>query len=347
MHSHMKIIQYCPAYRPSVGGLEFVVHTLGRELVQLGHSVRILTQQTGTWNDDAELGVIRAPSLSHQLMVIKWADAVISHQDTLGLAWPLALVRKPSLMMIHVTPQRRRGPARLLMSLIVKRCGMKAASRYLAGEVEELFGVPCGVLPNPYDSRHFYPFPHGEPRPIDIVFVGRLAMVKGVDIFVEALRDLAEQGVRPTVQIIGDGEERRGIEGLIMKHKLGGHVKLLGNLDGVQIGDTLRRAYCLVVPSRYEPFGIVALEGRACGCQLVVTETGGLPEAAGHSAVVVQRGNVKALAGGLARVLEQRKEGSKELRSEAPPLDGLETHRPSNVAKCYLAALQSLKHREA
>ena len=164
-------------------------------------------------------------------------------------------------------------------------------------------------------------------------------MVKGADIFVEALGRLEDQGLRPTVQMIGDGEERSKLEGLILKHRLGSNVKLLGNLDGAQIGDILRRAYCLVVPSRYEPFGIVALEGRACGCKLVVTDAGGLSEAAGTSALVVERCSPEAMARGLAEVLEQR--SSSDLKSGASivPDKDLERHDPRSVALAYLSAL--------
>lgn len=339
----MNILQYCPAYRPNVGGLEFVVHTLAKEFVELGHKSRILTPQSGTWNDDRELGVIRQPHLGEQLAALRWADAVVCHQDVLGLAWPLALTNKPSLMMIHVTPQRRRWPASLLMRKITRKCEMRAASRYLAGEVEEFFGVSCNVLPNPYDPEYFHPPETGQARCTDFVFVGRLAMVKAADVFVEALGLLAARGLRPSVEIIGDGEERSRVEELIATHGLGSQVKLLGELDAEQIGQVLRRSYCMVVPSHYEPYGIVALEGRACGCKLVVTATGGLPEAAGPSAVVVERSSAEAMARGLAQVLEERSASDAKFRTENTPDDILERHKPRNVAFDYLSVLQGCK----
>jgi glycogen(starch) synthase len=341
----MNILQYCSAYRPSVGGLEFVVHTLAAQFVKLGHRSRILTPQVGECSDDAEFGVVRRPSLGAQFAAVKWADAIVCHQDVLALAWPLALVRKPALMMIHVTPQQRRGLAYLFMRRITHRCGMNAASRYLAGEVTDLFNVPCGVLPNPYDPDNFYPPDAGQLRATDFVFVGRLAMVKAADVFVEALGLLAKQGIRPTVQIIGDGEERSRIESLIASHSLGAQVKMLGCLSGAQIGDILRCAYCLVVPSHYEPFGIVALEGRACGCELVVTGTGGLPEAAGRLAVIVERSSAQALANALEEVLKRKGKSKARLASPLPVDEELEGHKPRKVARDYLSVLQM--HGEA
>lgn len=339
----MNILQYSPAYRPNVGGLEFIVHTLAREFVELGHNSRILTPQPGTCRDDVELGVIRRPSLRQQLTALRWADAVICHQDVLKLAWVLASTKKPALMMINVSPQRRRWPASWLMRRIIQRCDMYASSRHLAREVSERFSVHCGVLPNPYDAKNFYPPSDRNKRTIDLVFVGRLAFVKGVDVFVESLAELARCGLRPSVAIIGGGEDCSKIEGLIGLHGLGSHVDMRGPLSGEQIADVLRNAYCMVVPSRYEPFGIVALEGRACGCRLVTTDAGGLPEAAGEEALIVRHSSAQALSSTLKKVLEERRLADE--KSSNPPADDgcLKRYEPWNVALSYLSVLGAAK----
>jgi glycogen(starch) synthase len=337
----MNILQYCPAYRPSVGGLEFVVHTLAREFTDLGHKSRILTTQAGAWIDDAELGVVRRPGVAAQLAAIRWADAVVCHQDVLALAWPLALFRKPALMMIHVSPQQRRSPASLLMHHIAKHCLMNAASRSLAREVTDLFGEPCGVLPNPYDAKCFYSPHNVEARTIDFVFVGRLAFVKGADLFVESLAELAQSGLRPSVKIIGDGEDRPKIERLIQLYDLGAQVELLGVLEGVQIAEILRKTYCMVVPSRYEPFGIVSLEGRACGCKIIATDAGGLPEASGADAIIVPHSNLEALAPALQSILEQKDSAREAARTLGSVDVSLVRHEPRSVAAAFLESLES------
>jgi len=335
----MNILQYCPAYRPNIGGLEFVVHMLAREFADLGHKSRILTTQAGAWIDDAELGVVRRPGVAAQLAAITWADAVVCHQDVLGLAWPLAWVRKPALMMIHVSPQQRRSPASLLMHHIAKHCLMNAASRSLAKEVTDLFGEPCGVLPNPYDPVYFYPPGESVERTTDFVFVGRLAMVKGTDLLIESFASLAKEGLRPSLEIIGDGEHRSKIEGLIQSHGLAGHVRMLGALDAAQIGDVLRRSYCLVVPSRYEPFGIVALEGRACGCEIIATDAGGLPEAAGADAFIVPHSRAESLTPALRNALERKLSAHDSMRRPRVLDRLLSEHKPRNVAAAFLRAL--------
>jgi glycogen(starch) synthase len=338
----MKILQYSPVYRPTVGGLEFVVRTLGQEFLKLGHESRILTNQDGSWHDDAELGVVRRPTPYSQLDAIRWADAVICHQDALRLVWPLALISgKPALMIMNMSPQKRRWPARVLMQRVVGKCRLYASSQHLAKEAQSHFVSPCGVLPNPYDPGCFFLPSVPAERPIDLVFVGRLAFVKGVDLFVESLAELARSGQRPTVKIIGDGEDRPKVERLIQAHGLAGQVELLGTLEGGEIADILRKTFCLVVPSRFEPFGIVALEGRACGCRIVATNAGGLPEASGNDALIVQHSSAEALTPALREVLRQREAAGGGMSFAQSKDILLQRHEPRNVAAAYLDILAS------
>jgi len=336
----VNILQYCPVYRPSVGGLEFVVYTLAKEFVALGHTSRILTLQKGECSDDSSLGVIRRGGLQDQIAALRWADAVICHQDSLRLAWPLLGGMRPALMMVNITPQHRRWPASRLMRRIAVNCVVYGSSEFLAEQVKERLGVPCAVLPNPYDAKRFYPAPAGAPRTIDFAFVGRMVHLKGPDLFVKSLARVAASGAKFSAVLIGGGSERSNLEQLIAANSLEDSVKLVGQLDGEQIAEVLRDTRCLVVPSRYEPFGIVALEGRACGCKLVVTGTGGLPAAAGRNALIVPEGDVDAMADGMMRTLRglRRNDASVEVVVDRE----LEKHEPRSVAKAYLGALAAL-----
>ena len=94
----------------------------------------------------------------------------------------------------------------------------------------------------------------------------------------------------------------------------------------------------LVVPSRWEePFGIVALEGMACGCVPVVARAGGLPEAVGDAGVTFEKGDARDLADCMERLLgdETRQE---ELRRLAP--GHLERHRAAVISQQYLEVLE-------
>lgn len=110
------------------------------------------------------------------------------------------------------------------------------------------------------------------------MFAGKLAEFKGVDTLLRVAHRYERLTEREIVTLIaGDGEEREKLSDL---HKLLGlrHTFFLGN----QKQDELRRLYnaadVFVMPSRREPFGLVALEAMACGLPVVGSNEGGLPE---------------------------------------------------------------------
>jgi glycosyltransferase involved in cell wall biosynthesis len=94
-----------------------------------------------------------------------------------------------------------------------------------------------------------------------------------------------------------------------------------------------------VVPSRWrEPFGIVALEGIACGCVVVGSAEGGLAEAIGPCGLTFPNGDAQALANALSRLLENPAECDR-LRQNAAA--HLARFTPRHVAGLYLDAMKS------
>jgi len=95
----------------------------------------------------------------------------------------------------------------------------------------------------------------------------------------------------------------------------------------------------MAVPSRWaEPFGIVALEGIACGCAVVGTALGGLPEAIGPCGITVPNGDSSAMGQALRSLLDD--DGlCADYRSSA--IVHLARHSRSEVARSYLRVLES------
>ena len=106
---------------------------------------------------------------------------------------------------------------------------------------------------------------------------------------------------------------------------------------GAELAALLNRHQVLVVPSRWaEPFGIVALEGLACGCFVIGSEGGGLKEAIGPGGITFVNGDASALAGALQKALVNR------LPVDRPAVAAhLARHRPSAVAAGYLQELEA------
>jgi glycosyltransferase involved in cell wall biosynthesis len=197
--------------------------------------------------------------------------------------------------------------------------------------------VPHKVIPNPYDSTLFTQ-PKSIPRDRDLVFVGRLVSEKGADLLlnVMAILKCASPGIRLT--IIGDGPERGALENQAANLKLLNRVRFAGPLDQDQVAKELQRHKVLVVPSVYtEPFGVVALEGAACGCWVLGSDGGGLPEAIGPAGMTFRRGDLTDLCDKLMKVLNAPPENPSSAIAAH-----LERHQPWRIASEYLQLLKQV-----
>jgi len=120
---------------------------------------------------------------------------------------------------------------------------------------------------------------------------------------------------------------------------LGDQVYFTGSKRGKELAEILQQHKILVVPSRYdEPFGVVALEGIACGCVVVGSSGGGLPEAIGPCGMTFPNGDAKALAGILAHLLRQPNECS---RLAGKAAEHLAQFHPTVIANAYLTLFES------
>lgn len=119
----------------------------------------------------------------------------------------------------------------------------------------------------------------GEPS---FLFVGHLVHRKGIDNLLEAFKLLSTHGNKATrgamLHIVGSGDLEKQCKGYVARYGLGEKVRFWGSLPESMKFGMLKGADVIVVPSRYEPFGIVALEGMAAGKPVIATNIGGIPE---------------------------------------------------------------------
>jgi glycosyltransferase involved in cell wall biosynthesis len=108
----------------------------------------------------------------------------------------------------------------------------------------------------------------------DLLFIGELREVKGVDIMLRAMALVAATR-SVTAMIVGDGAQRRKLERLCRSLGLDRQVAFVGARPAFSVLDQGR---IMVVPSRFESMPYIVLEAAAASIPLIVTRTGGIPE---------------------------------------------------------------------
>jgi glycosyltransferase involved in cell wall biosynthesis len=112
----------------------------------------------------------------------------------------------------------------------------------------------------------------------EILAAGRMVPKKGFDVLLRALAGCINTWPCIHLTLVGDGPERSRIEALVDDLKLTGHVTITGRLDQALLFEAMAKSALIVIPSRQEPFGLIALEAMAIGKPVVATRVGGLTE---------------------------------------------------------------------
>jgi glycosyltransferase involved in cell wall biosynthesis len=188
-------------------------------------------------------------------------------------------------------------------------------------EVMKAEGIPPArmeVIHNGIDAEFFFPqnppreFPgsEGEEAAPVVGCVAYLSKRKGISYLIAAFRQVADRYPRACLQIVGDGEERSRLQQQIAALHLEKNVTLLGNR--ADIPRLMNGFDIFVLPSVWEPFGLVIAEAMACAKPVVATSVGGIPEIVEHdrTGLLVPPASAAPLANALMTLLE-----SKALRS--------------------------------
>jgi glycosyltransferase involved in cell wall biosynthesis len=111
-----------------------------------------------------------------------------------------------------------------------------------------------------------------------ILAVGQLVSHKGFDLLIKAFAQVTEKYPRVRLWIAGEGVQRNELEMLISQNQLVDRVQLFGKVDEAMVESLMAGCLFIAMPSRREPFGIVALEGMAAGKLVLTASVGGLLE---------------------------------------------------------------------
>jgi glycosyltransferase involved in cell wall biosynthesis len=268
-----------------------------------------------------------------------WCDVCLHNNLSLRAAWPLLARRKPWVIAHHTHLTRvdgRVGWRDRLKQRVIRHARNIAVSRAVAAHL----AAPSVVIGNPYRASVFRELP-GIARDRDLVFVGRLIAEKGLDVLLLALAWLRGHGLHPRLTVVGEGPAEPQVRALCTRLILDDRVEFAGRLDERALAELLNRHRIMVIPSLcVETFGLVALEGIACGCVPVASALGGLPEAVGECGLLAPPDD----AAGLARVLaDLLKPGADLARFRAAAPAHLARHEPRAIAAEYLRVLDEAR----
>lgn len=201
-----------------------------------------------------------------------------------------------------------------------------ACSEHMRWEITRLFEIPTDrvtVIPNGVDpgswrvpARLRRAARDAHPGSL-IVFTGRLEWEKGVHTLIDAMALVRRAIPDARLVIAGRGSKHDDLVKQARRRRLGRAVSFEGWLPEQDLHALVAAADVAVVPSIYEPFGMVALEAAAVGTALVVTRSGGLAELVqdGSTGWTCAPGDDRALAACLVAALADRSEATRRARA--------------------------------
>ena len=334
-----KILISSYRFHPSVGGIETVALIVAEELAKQGYTIKVITQTPVDQNrlSDLPFDVIRRPSPLQTLDLFRWCDLfLINNNDSLRAGWPLLAMHKPAIVVHHGQYRPRKGLLAWqepLKHRVRHRVENVSVSHALAKQLD----TPYTVISNPYRDDLFFEQPELE-RNQELVFLGRLDHQKGLDLLFKALKLLQEQALTPRLTVIGTGIEEKNLRRLAQDLGIGSQINFVGEKTGLELVHLLNAHQIMVVPSRpFEAFGIVALEGIACGCVVLGSAQGGLPEAIGPCGETFVSEDVPDLAKQLSNLLHNPERWS-VYRTNAK--EYLSHFHRDRVASSYVAVVE-------
>ncbi|MBR3923964.1 MAG: glycosyltransferase family 4 protein, partial [Kiritimatiellae bacterium] len=203
-------------------------------------------------------------------------------------------------------------------------------SRYVA-ERESLRMV---VVPNARDPKIFYD--DGREKIYDLIYVGGINRIKGADLLFEAVERMVASGIRINrVTYVGEGELVDDLKNRLTDGRIGScEIVFTGNLESRGVAEMLRYHRCMVAPTNEEliaeAFPCVCLEGAACGCTIVSSNSGGMSESMGPAGITFDSRSIQSLCNAIEKVIVDR---------WTPPKDKVAAHlskyTPEGLVEAY------------
>jgi glycogen(starch) synthase len=203
-----------------------------------------------------------------------------------------------------------------LRSGLRSAAAVTACSAFTLDDAVARFGLPAGrgkVIPNGVALDEGVDRPAGAGGPVAdrlggtpyVLALGRVVDKKGFDLLLAGYAAMDPTSRTADLVIGGSGPALDALEGQAEASGIADRVHFVGRLAREEVAGVMAGAAAFVMPSRLEPFGIVALEGWRAGTAVIATSRGGAPEFIrdGEDGLLVDPFDTAAVAGVLERVL--------------------------------------------
>lgn len=333
----MKILIISHRFYPDIGGIETISEGLADIFCKQGYAIRVMTHTNVRGERDFSYPIIRAPSLRQIVQQLRWADVVLENNPALRLSWLNIFINKPFVVVLQTWFSDTNK--RFSFISFVKKMWLRRARKVIACSkaIRNEMYKKAVVIDNFYNDKIFQRI-DGQPKVKDFVYLGRLVVDKGVDLATRAFEQLLHTYPDSNFTIIGDGVDMPKLKQYVKDKNLNALVSFKGNMRGTPLVECLNEHRFLLVPSIWkEPFGIVALEGMACGCIPLVSDGGGLPDAVGKAGLVFERGNQNDL---LEKMILIKKDKALQLQLLEAASEHLGNHKLASLADSYLIVIK-------
>lgn len=297
-------------FYPQPGGVEFHVYHLSQKLIDLGHSVIIITHDYGNRNGIRTLTnglkvyyvpfftfyrsttfptVFLAFPILRNIFIREQIDIVHGHGSMSSLGHEAIFHGRTMGLKTVFTDHSLFGFADL---------GSILGNKVLKFTLSDVSHVICvshtckentvlraslnplsvSVIPNAVLSQDFTPETRQMSGKITIVVISRLFPNKGADLLTAIIPRICKADDSVEFLIAGDGPKFLDLEQMREKHFLQERVRLIGEVKHEAVRDIMVQGQIYLHPSLTEAFGTVIVEAASCGLFVVTTKVGGIPE---------------------------------------------------------------------
>lgn len=347
----MRIAHVVSTFSPHVGGMGLVCYNEAKSLAESGHEVTVFTlKYPNTVYDDAKFPfkVVRlkpwlmfgdAGLVPQILQQLKNFDLIHLHYPFYGGAEWLSFSKIPLIITYHMDAQSTglKGLIAKIYDLFWSKFLFSKAKKIIAVDAEHFKNTKFGKdffnktieIQNGVDTKIFQPhivdleninLANLKSKKI-ILFVGNPILLKRLDLLLNAMKLLVDDNL--ALVVVGGGYKIEKYKQLTKDLKIENNVNFIGQCNDQQkLSDYYNIADCVVVPSDYESFSLVAVEAMACGIPVVASNVSGVASRikSGENGFLFEKGSVESLVAEIKKVLLMSKE-EKQIMSQKEVLE--------------------------